>query len=263
MVYGILKLLNFAHGEVFMIGSYIGYFVLTAFGGAASPDIPVALLIALMFAAAMLGSGVPRRRDRALRLPAAPGEAGAADRSADQRARRLVLPAADRRHLLRRDAEAVQHLQPRRRQVLHEHHHRTVRDPVHAALRDRRLGSPHGAADAVRRAHPGRPRDARDLVRPGGGVDDGHRRRPRHRGHVPHRLRARRCGGRHERADLPERRPVRRVPGRLDRVHGRRRRRDRQLAGRDARRARDRGRPRVLDRLRLLRVPGRDRLRRS
>ena len=29
MVYGILKLLNFAHGEVFMIGSYIGYFVLT------------------------------------------------------------------------------------------------------------------------------------------------------------------------------------------------------------------------------------------
>ena len=57
MVYGILKLLNFAHGEVFMIGSYIGYFVLTALGGAASPDMPVALLILLMFAAAMLGSG--------------------------------------------------------------------------------------------------------------------------------------------------------------------------------------------------------------
>ena len=145
MVYGILKLLNFAHGEVFMIGSYIGYFVLTAFGGAASPDIPVALLIALMFAAAMLGAGVPRCRDRAVRLPAPPGEAGAADRSADQRARRLVLPAADRRHLLRCDAEAVRHVQPRRRQVLHEHHHRTLRDPVHAALRDRGLGRPHGA----------------------------------------------------------------------------------------------------------------------
>jgi branched-chain amino acid transport system permease protein len=57
MVYGILKLLNFAHGEVFMIGSYIGYFVLTAFGGATSPDINVALLIALMFGAAMVGSG--------------------------------------------------------------------------------------------------------------------------------------------------------------------------------------------------------------
>src|SRR5712691_2089975 len=58
MVYGILKLLNFAHGEVFMIGSYIGYFVLTAFGGATSPTVPVALLILLMFGAAMIGSGV-------------------------------------------------------------------------------------------------------------------------------------------------------------------------------------------------------------
>ena len=26
MVYGILKLINFAHGEVFMIGAYAGYF---------------------------------------------------------------------------------------------------------------------------------------------------------------------------------------------------------------------------------------------
>jgi branched-chain amino acid transport system permease protein len=57
MVYGILKLLNFAHGEVFMIGSYIGYFTLTALGGAADPDLPVAVVIALMFAAAMLGAG--------------------------------------------------------------------------------------------------------------------------------------------------------------------------------------------------------------
>ncbi|HZR91275.1 MAG TPA: branched-chain amino acid ABC transporter permease [Gaiellaceae bacterium] len=58
MVYGILKLLNFAHGEVFMIGSYIGYFVLTALGGSANPSVPVALLLVLMFGAAMIGSGV-------------------------------------------------------------------------------------------------------------------------------------------------------------------------------------------------------------
>jgi len=58
MVYGILKLLNFAHGEVFMIGSYIGYFVLVALGGSISPTVPVALLILLMFGAAMIGSGV-------------------------------------------------------------------------------------------------------------------------------------------------------------------------------------------------------------
>jgi branched-chain amino acid transport system permease protein len=58
MVYGILKLLNFAHGEVFMIGSFIGYFVLTALGGATNPTVPVALLIVLMFGAAMVGSGL-------------------------------------------------------------------------------------------------------------------------------------------------------------------------------------------------------------
>jgi branched-chain amino acid transport system permease protein len=58
MVYGVLKLLNFAHGEVFMIGAYIGYFVLVALGGTADPVVPVALLIVLMLAAAMIGSGV-------------------------------------------------------------------------------------------------------------------------------------------------------------------------------------------------------------
>ena len=41
MVYGVLNMINFAHGEVFMIGSYIGYFVLTALGGALSPSVPV------------------------------------------------------------------------------------------------------------------------------------------------------------------------------------------------------------------------------
>jgi branched-chain amino acid transport system permease protein len=58
MVYGILKLLNFAHGDVYMIGSYIGFFVLTALGGAASPDVTTVLLILLMFGAAMLGAGL-------------------------------------------------------------------------------------------------------------------------------------------------------------------------------------------------------------
>ena len=29
MVYGILKLLNFAHGEVYMMGAFVGYGVLT------------------------------------------------------------------------------------------------------------------------------------------------------------------------------------------------------------------------------------------
>src|SRR5438552_47561 len=58
MVYGILKLLNFAHGEVYMIGAFIGYGVLTVSGGAANPMFPLWLLIAFMFLAAMIGSGL-------------------------------------------------------------------------------------------------------------------------------------------------------------------------------------------------------------
>ena len=38
MVYGILKLLNFAHGDVYMVGAFIGFGVLNAFGGAACAD---------------------------------------------------------------------------------------------------------------------------------------------------------------------------------------------------------------------------------
>ena len=33
MVYGILKLLNFAHGDVYMIGAFLGYFALHGLGG--------------------------------------------------------------------------------------------------------------------------------------------------------------------------------------------------------------------------------------
>lgn len=58
MVYGVLKLLNFAHGDVYMVGAYIGYFVIQAFGGPTALSIPVPLLVALMFVAAALGTGV-------------------------------------------------------------------------------------------------------------------------------------------------------------------------------------------------------------
>jgi branched-chain amino acid transport system permease protein len=58
MVYGILKLLNFAHGDVYMVGAFIGFGVLAAFGGSPSPTIALLPLIVLMFVAAMLGAGV-------------------------------------------------------------------------------------------------------------------------------------------------------------------------------------------------------------
>lgn len=58
MVYGILKLLNFAHGEVYMVGAFIGYGVLSVLGGAADPAVAVPLLIVAMFLAAMVGCGL-------------------------------------------------------------------------------------------------------------------------------------------------------------------------------------------------------------
>jgi branched-chain amino acid transport system permease protein len=58
MVYGVLKLLNFAHGDVYMIGAYIGYFVIQWFGGPTALSIPVPLLVAIMFIVAGLGAGV-------------------------------------------------------------------------------------------------------------------------------------------------------------------------------------------------------------
>ncbi|MDX6396854.1 MAG: branched-chain amino acid transport system permease protein [Gaiellaceae bacterium] len=58
MVYGILKLLNFAHGEVYMMGAFAGFGILSVFGGALSLSINVVALIAMMLGVAMLGSGL-------------------------------------------------------------------------------------------------------------------------------------------------------------------------------------------------------------
>ena len=65
MVYGVLKLLNFAHGDLYMVGAYIGFFVIQWFGGAAHITIPVPLLLLIMFvlAAGLVGGlGVAMER---------------------------------------------------------------------------------------------------------------------------------------------------------------------------------------------------------
>jgi branched-chain amino acid transport system permease protein len=58
MVYGILKLLNFAHGDVYMIGAFLGFFMLEGIGGPGKADVTAWLAVSLMFLAAMLGCGV-------------------------------------------------------------------------------------------------------------------------------------------------------------------------------------------------------------
>ena len=57
MVYGILKLLNLAHGDVLMVGAFIGWGVLNWLGGAGNPSVAVWLLITLMVLGAMIGAG--------------------------------------------------------------------------------------------------------------------------------------------------------------------------------------------------------------
>ncbi len=56
MVYGILQLLNFAHGDVYMVGAYLGYGVLVLFLTPNGLALPAWALIALMLVVAMSGT---------------------------------------------------------------------------------------------------------------------------------------------------------------------------------------------------------------
>ncbi|HZU39534.1 MAG TPA: branched-chain amino acid ABC transporter permease [Solirubrobacteraceae bacterium] len=58
MVYGVLKLLNFAHGDIYMVGAFIGYFVLQWFGGPGALSAPVPIVILVMFLLASGGCGL-------------------------------------------------------------------------------------------------------------------------------------------------------------------------------------------------------------
>lgn len=65
MVYGVLKFLNFAHGEVYMFGAFAGYGVLTVLGGPSALIVPVWIALLLMFLASMVvasGIGVALER---------------------------------------------------------------------------------------------------------------------------------------------------------------------------------------------------------
>jgi len=62
MVYGIVRLINFAHGDIFMLGAYYGYFAITMF------KIPFALALPLaMGLAAVTGMAVERLAYKPLR----------------------------------------------------------------------------------------------------------------------------------------------------------------------------------------------------
>ena len=58
MVYGIVRLINFAHGDMLMLGAYTGFFVLNAFG--ATPTTLILALFVSMVVCAVLGVTLER-----------------------------------------------------------------------------------------------------------------------------------------------------------------------------------------------------------
>lgn len=56
MVYGIIGMINFAHGEIYMIGAYVGLVTLSIIG--VGSGLPIALIILLMLIVAMLVTAV-------------------------------------------------------------------------------------------------------------------------------------------------------------------------------------------------------------
>lgn len=62
MVYGILRLINFAHGDIYMLGAFFGYYTARFLGSATDPNPIKALLVLLisMFAAGLVGIIIER-----------------------------------------------------------------------------------------------------------------------------------------------------------------------------------------------------------
>ncbi len=69
MVYGILRLINFAHGDIYMLGAYAGYFIAHWLGFAGEPSVAglAVTLVGSMAAAALLGMAIERFAYRPVR----------------------------------------------------------------------------------------------------------------------------------------------------------------------------------------------------
>ena len=67
MVYGVLRLINFAHGDVYMLGAFAGYYLANALNLDANPSVLGAIVVTL---GAMAVCARRRHPHRAARLPA-------------------------------------------------------------------------------------------------------------------------------------------------------------------------------------------------
>ncbi|HSN16550.1 MAG TPA: branched-chain amino acid ABC transporter permease [Anaeromyxobacteraceae bacterium] len=69
MVYGVLKLINFAHGDVYMAGAFAGWYLAGALGAGEHPSLPKAVVVTLgaMILCGLLGLLIERAAYRPLR----------------------------------------------------------------------------------------------------------------------------------------------------------------------------------------------------
>ena len=69
MVYGVLRLINFAHGDVYMLGAFAGYFIANALNLDAHPSVlwAIAVTIGAMAACAVVGIIIERLAYRPVR----------------------------------------------------------------------------------------------------------------------------------------------------------------------------------------------------
>jgi branched-chain amino acid transport system permease protein len=69
MVYGVLKLINFAHGDVYMVGAFAGYYLANSFGVGRTQSVAGAALVTLgaMAVCGLLGWSIERFAYRPLR----------------------------------------------------------------------------------------------------------------------------------------------------------------------------------------------------
>ena len=173
MVYGIIGMINFAHGEIYMIGAFLTIIVFTLLGMIGLTWVPLALLTVLIVA--MLITVDVRLDGRAAGLPAAarlvpPGAADLGDRHVDLPAE--LRPDHAGRQRQAAAAEDLRRLRVRRGQRLHrpDRLHPDLRDPADPRADDRLL-----AAD---RAHAARPLAARLRAGPEDGRPVRRQRRP-------------------------------------------------------------------------------------
>ena len=214
MVYGVLKLINFAHGDIYMVGAFVGFYLGNALG---------------VRGHAVARNGGPRHRSvrwrsarciglrhRAARVPAAPQPRRASPRSSPRSASRscsstasssrrssslpIEFPPGPTPRFFPRSSSAPSRLglRPLRRHDVELRGHR--RSCVAFGLM---VGAAvHRLPDEVRHG------DARRLLRLDGRRPHGHPGEPRHRRHVHARQRARRRGRHPVRVPRPRIEPL-------------------------------------------------------